>query len=309
MYETNGEFGKARICDALSSSLDRESLFCYSRIFWHSCNDLYTINRPEGAHSFLVLLTLDGNGVLEVKGSSYALTQGKVAVIPPQTPHTYFCKTDSQWTFYGIHILANCSAGILNRLINENGICFTHKNTQELADSLEHIITESRLCSHQITLSISKLISDFIHDLYIHQKTASMNKAGNFFEKATEYIELNYASNIDINELSTRFFTSTSHFIRTFKQHAGVTPYQYIENYRLLQARRLLSYSRMSIADIASKVGYKSPSNFISYFKRDMGVTPSVYRRNIDKYEKSIDDLPPLLDRDGTDVNSKYRVY
>ena len=99
MYETNGEFGKARICDALSSSLDRESLFCYSRIFWHSCNDLYTINRPEGAHSFLVLLTLDGNGVLEVKGSSYALTQGKVAVIPPQTPHTDFCKTDSQWTF------------------------------------------------------------------------------------------------------------------------------------------------------------------------------------------------------------------
>lgn len=309
MYETNGDFGKTRINDIFVSDEDADSLFCYSRIFWHEVNDLYALARPLGANSYLILLTLDGNGGLEIEDTSYEIVRESVAIIPPHVRHRYFCKPGCSWTFYGIHIYGVPATKILGRLTKENGFFFIHKKPQILADILEHIIVESRLCHNTVTPSVSKLISDFVHSLFILKKSVPVEKARSLFEKAAEYIELNYAEDIDINELSTRFFTSTSHFIRTFKEHSGVTPYQYIENYRMLQARRLLSYSNMSIADIAKEVGYKSPSNFISYFKKHKGVTPSVYRKNIDKYEKSIENLLPLKTKNGTDGNTKYRMY
>lgn len=309
MYESNGDFGKTRITDARLTENDINTLFCYTRIFWHSVNDLYAIDRPDGTDNFLVLITLDGNAVLKTKNSVHSLTRGHIAIIPPNTAHNYSCCPGYSWTFYGIHIVANFSSDILMRIIQENGICYVHEGTQTIADSLEHIMFKSRSSSYNMTHTISKLVSDFIHELFTDNKDAkTIKKSETLFEKAVEYIELNFASAIDVDELSTRFFTSTSHFIRVFKECSGVTPYQYIENYRMIQARQLLCHTRLSVADIARKVGYKNTSNFIAYFKKHKGVTPGVYRKNLDKYEKLNDVTQPFFTKNGVVGNSKYKI-
>lgn len=308
MYESNGEYGKVRIADLKFDEADKKAFFLYHRTFWHSCNDLYCIRRPDGCRNILILVTLDGNATLELEGAIYNLRHGSVAVIRPDTAHSYYCNPGMPWTFYGIHIENNFAASLIEKLIEENGTCFTHQNPQALSDSLEHIIIESQLNSFKCSPEISMMISDFIHMLFKKKETAPAGKSTTLFEKAVKYIEANYGSDISVDKISAMLYVSTPHFIRVFKQHTSMTPHQYLENYRMLKARILLCNTQLAISEIAEAVGYKNTSNFISHFKKHKGVTPAEYRKNLDKYEKPINLPPPYYTKDNKPVNIKYEI-
>ncbi|MET0366097.1 MAG: helix-turn-helix domain-containing protein, partial [Sphingobium sp.] len=46
----------------------------------------------------------------------------------------------------------------------------------------------------------------------------------------------------------------------------------------LLEARRSLLYSNLSVAEIAFSVGFADPAYFSRFFQRNMGVSPRQYR-------------------------------
>ena len=309
MYDSNGEYGKVRIADLKSEDKDKTTLFLYDRTFWHSCNDLYCIRRPSGCENYLIMVTLDGSATLEIEDNSYDLTCGAVAIIRPGTPHNYYCNSGSTWTFYGIHIVNNFVSPLLERLIEENSCYFMHQNPRALSDILEHIIVESQINSFVCSPEISALISDFIHMLFKRKEQTVQNKSKSLFEKSLKYIEANYASDISIDKISAEMFVSTPHFIRVFRQYAGITPHQYLENYRMLQARILLCNTRMSINEVAFSVGYKNTSNFIAHFKKHKGTTPAEYRKNLANFETPLNLPPPYYTKDNKPVDIKYKIY
>lgn len=292
MFETNGAFGKTRLADSVYSELDKQSLFCASRVFWHDCNDRYGLTRENGAENHLVLLTVSGCGLLEIGARSYVLKKGTVALLECGVPHSYRCAPGASWVFYGAHIENNFASNLLNRAVQENGICFQHANPETLADLLEHFMLNVKNNAMQCNYDNSLLLSEFIHALFKvrHAETVNHRDVG-AFEQAIAYIEQNYANPLDINELCARLFLSPSHFIRIFRKYFSMTPYQYIERYRIVQARILLCQTQMCVADIAHAVGYKSASNFIHYFKKHVGVTPSAYRKDPKRYEMAEDNF------------------
>lgn len=286
MYEANGSFGKTRIADAACTEEDTESLFCAKRIFWHECNDQYGLSRSNGADNHLILLSMSGHGLLELQDESYVLQAGDVAIIPCGTPHQYRCAPGAEWTFYGVHILANHVTSLINRIIKENGFCFAHSNPKMQASLLENMIVNINNNIAHYDYENSLLLSEFLHELFHVKETCVPDKRpATVLKRAIAYIERNYASPIDIEGLCSRLFLSPSHFTRLFKKQLGITPYQYLEHYRILQARILLCQTRMTVADIAATVGYKSTSNFILYFKKHIGTTPAAYRRFPNRYE------------------------
>ena len=58
----------------------------------------------------------------------------------------------------------------------------------------------------------------------------------------------------------------------------GITPTDFIRNVRLKRAAQLLADTRLSINEIADRVGFVTSRNFSSQFKKMFGVTPSEYR-------------------------------
>ncbi|MDV3351190.1 AraC family transcriptional regulator [Leptothoe sp. LEGE 181152] len=65
---------------------------------------------------------------------------------------------------------------------------------------------------------------------------------------------------------------------RGFRQLFGTTVFDYLQNHRLQQARELLSNSRLTIAGVASAIGYKSPEAFSTAFRRKFAVSPKTYQ-------------------------------
>lgn len=58
-----------------------------------------------------------------------------------------------------------------------------------------------------------------------------------------------------------------------------MTPYEYMINYRIYQAKRMLRTTDLSVNEISSRVGFSSPSNFIQKFKLSEHLSPAAYRR------------------------------
>ncbi len=70
---------------------------------------------------------------------------------------------------------------------------------------------------------------------------------------------------------------SRVHLYRKLKELTNQSPRNYIRNIRLIKAAELLSQKKMSIAEVAYKVGFASHDNFSALFKEMYGMTPKEY--------------------------------
>lgn len=94
-----------------------------------------------------------------------------------------------------------------------------------------------------------------------------------------KYVENNYAENISIEDMANLCDFSQSHFMKFFKNNMEVSFIEYLNNYRLTMASRLLISSTSSIIAIAMESGFDNLSYFNRLFKKKYEMTPSEFRR------------------------------
>ena len=101
----------------------------------------------------------------------------------------------------------------------------------------------------------------------------------NLINKAIDYIQTNYMSEITLNDISEHLNITSVYLSQLFKKELGLSPIKYINNYRIDQAKRLLQDMDEPIYHIAVKVGFWEAKHFSKTFKRITGMTPSEFRR------------------------------
>lgn len=82
-----------------------------------------------------------------------------------------------------------------------------------------------------------------------------------------------------VAELAAEVGMSRSPFAARFVELVGQSPMSYLKGWRLQVAARLLHDQKLSLSQIAEKVGYGSDAAFSRIFKREFGAAPGRYRR------------------------------
>ena len=72
---------------------------------------------------------------------------------------------------------------------------------------------------------------------------------------------------------------SSSEAGRCFQKYYGKAPIEYMIEYRLDQARRLLESSELSVKEIGFECGFYDPSYFTRIYRKHFGITPGNYRK------------------------------
>lgn len=80
-------------------------------------------------------------------------------------------------------------------------------------------------------------------------------------------------------DYASKLNLSLSYLNETVKANTGFPVSYWIQQETMLEARRLLYYSKISVKEIAYQVGYDDPTYFSRVFKKVVGVTPGEYRR------------------------------
>ena len=87
--------------------------------------------------------------------------------------------------------------------------------------------------------------------------------------------------NLRLGELAREAGLSTSHFIRSFRDSTGKTPYQFLLDRRIQRAQALIRDPRTSLTEIAKSSGFANQHHMARIFRSVTGVTPSAYRRSL----------------------------
>lgn len=66
---------------------------------------------------------------------------------------------------------------------------------------------------------------------------------------------------------------------QSVKAVTGKTAHRLIQERVLLEAKKLLSYSDLNVAEIADYLGYAEPTHFGRFFKRSFGISPLAWRQ------------------------------
>jgi AraC family transcriptional regulator len=99
-------------------------------------------------------------------------------------------------------------------------------------------------------------------------------------QNTIDYIEDNLESELDIDFLAARIYSSSFHFQRIFAILCDCTVGEYIRNRKLTAAGYELKNSDANILDLAVKYGYETNESFTRAFTRFHGITPSSARKN-----------------------------
>ena len=79
---------------------------------------------------------------------------------------------------------------------------------------------------------------------------------------------------------------SPSRFRHLFKQETGTTPGQYLKEFRMRKAERMLRRTFLSVKEVLKQVGLGSNSHFVRDFQKRHGMTPTAYRRKFWRVRK-----------------------
>ncbi|NJN54137.1 MAG: helix-turn-helix transcriptional regulator [Anaerolineae bacterium] len=72
---------------------------------------------------------------------------------------------------------------------------------------------------------------------------------------------------------------SEDYLSRAFSQELGISPWDYLNRYRIVQAKEMLRLTTDSITSIGRRVGFNDPAYFSRVFRRIVGVSPNAYRQ------------------------------
>lgn len=131
-----------------------------------------------------------------------------------------------------------------------------------------------------------ELVEDHVCNLYCELFNVIQNVSGghSYYVKAClAFITNNYHTSITLNDAAKTTNISSSYLSLIFKQEMGINFSDYLTQYRIEQAKRLLTTTNLHVYEIAQKVGFSSPYYFSRVFKDVTKMTCKDYKDRFTK--------------------------
>lgn len=124
--------------------------------------------------------------------------------------------------------------------------------------------------------SLSTIFTDHIRLIFKESPyTGVSNKKS---QQVIQYIVDNYSDpTLSIKMIADKLYMNQNYLCTLFKKNTGKTINNYINEYRVIKAKLLLSDSSAKIYEVAEKTGFSDPNYFSTIFKKHTGLNPTKF--------------------------------
>ncbi|MDQ3851011.1 MAG: helix-turn-helix transcriptional regulator [Actinomycetota bacterium] len=110
------------------------------------------------------------------------------------------------------------------------------------------------------------------------QRPATIRHRTSLFEDAIAIVETEFGSDLSLDDIARRVASSRRQLQRAYAEIGDTTFREHLTAVRMERAADLLTSRRLSVREVAHRVGYRQPAQFAKAFRRQHGMAPSAFR-------------------------------
>jgi AraC-like DNA-binding protein/mannose-6-phosphate isomerase-like protein (cupin superfamily) len=261
-------------------------------------NRHFSVKYPHRHDFFEVLYLLKGSGYHVIDGNKYDIKPPCVFFMSPGQAHKIEFSQDIEgfiFIFTAEFYLINQSNQ--NRLI-EFPFFFTIKqdNPPLILSEKSDVIFLERLFrkgisemqkGNRYSLELARSLLDLIlttsASLYKSEENILKGQGHIVIKKFFQLVEENYLNNLTVSQYADLMALTPNHLTQTVSQLTGKTSSQIIKSKQILEIKRLLVHTNLTVTEISQRLNFPDQSYFAKFFKREVGLSPLKYRvRSLD---------------------------
>lgn len=166
---------------------------------------------------------------------------------------------------------------------SQHGIAYYGNTKTKIGKRMKKLYSMGSFDQLLEVFGILKELSESNEFELLHEKPIVSEKLKNKqlrLQKIYEFISANYKRKISVDEASSILNLSNEAFCRYFKKESGTTFTNFLNQYRITQAKRLL-LSGKNITETFYESGFESLSYFTRVFKKVTGENPSSFKKRL----------------------------
>lgn len=274
------------------SSPERKSQQFQVEVF--DANRHFSVKYPHRHDFFEVLYLHHGSGYHVIDGNNYEIKPPCVFFMSPGQAHKLELSNDIE----GYIFIFTADFYLLNRrnpnsliefpffytihqdnpplhLTNPEDVRFLEALfRQSIAEANANGESKMEMLRSILDLILTTCAARYHENEHLSQKGKGQIMVKQFFH----LLEENYAQNLQINRYAEMIGVTPSHLTQTVKMLTGKTSSQMIKAKQMLEIKRLLAHTNLSVSEIASQLNFEDQSYFTKFFKRETGLTPLQFR-------------------------------
>ena len=228
---------------------------------------------------------LAGKGSLTTHGQTHHLHFGQMFLTRPDEEVTYGPDPEDPWTYCWMSFDGENALNYAESAGFKSGVCWQdcYVDYQGFNTLVQKVLSRPELTLANDLMRLGALCEYLSLAIESNYKSNQVVRHRHeyapdvYVSHALDYIRKNYDT-IKVKDVARYIGINRSYLTNIFKKKMGVSPQEYLLQYRLDKGSKLLLETRLSIQEIAQKIGYDNPLTFSKMFKSVYGVSPRNYR-------------------------------
>jgi AraC family transcriptional activator of pobA len=249
---------------------------------------------PHKHNGLFQVLHLQGGGAqVQIDDAHYEMAPGQVLMVPQMCVHGFRFERDA------VGHVVTLAYPLMHRLAGQAGdalLALASPRMHALGGDEEsgyirmafHALDAEyrKLAPHRTQLIESVLAAILI---WLSRSTAQhtlghapgTGRKGEHFSNFCQLIEQHYTSHQPLSFYAQRLGITAAHLNALCRETVGKTALELIHERVILEAKRHLVYTSMSISVVSYTVGFSDPAYFTRFFKRQVGLSPKEFRERV----------------------------
>lgn len=231
---------------------------------------------------YLIHYIFSGKGTYQVNnGKKHELSAGDCFLVYPNTQVCYQADEKEPWEYVWVGFSGSDASIILQATDFSKSAPYLRQLPygEDIKRQILHIYDARGNGFENAVEMTGRLYTTLAVFMHGAQNITIQTSTNSYVQKGIEYISSNYSYPITVEDIASHVGLSRSHLFRSFETVLGVSPKEYLTNFRIKQSCYLLKNTDLSITAIANSMGFDNSLYFSKTFHKIKGMSPKDYRK------------------------------